>query len=93
MCDRNIGESVHFINDIPEYIDENETEAILLSADFEKAFDSVEHPFIISNLRAFGFGHDFIQRVKTFHKNVESFVVMNNGRLTGYSPQKRHPTR
>ena len=64
--DRNIGESVRLINDILEYTNENDIEAILFSADFEKAFDSVEHSFIISTLRAFGFGPDFIQWVKTF---------------------------
>ena len=91
-CEKNIGESVCLINDILEYTDENDIEAILFSADFEKAFDSIEHSFIISTLRAFGFGPDFIQWVKTFFKNVESWV-MNNGRSTGYSPSKRHPTR
>ena len=81
VCKRNIGESVRLINDILEYTDENDIEAILFSADFEKAFDSIEHSFIISTLRAFGFGPDFIQWVKTFFKNVES-CVMNNGRST-----------
>ena len=77
VCKRNIGESVRLINDILEYTDENDIETILFSADFEKAFDSIEHSFIISSLRAFGFGPDFIQWVKTFFKNVES-CVMNN---------------
>ena len=66
MSDRNTGESVRLINNIPEYTNENNIEAILFSADFEKAFDSVEHSFIISTLRAFGFGLDLIQWVKTF---------------------------
>ena len=92
VCKRNIGESVCLINDILEYTDENDIEAILFSADFEKAFDSIEHSFIISTLKAFGFGPNFIQWVKTFFKNVES-CVMNNGRSTGYSPSKRYPTR
>ena len=92
MCKRDIGESVHLINDIPEYMDENDIEAILFSLDVEKAFDSAEYSLIISTLRAFGFGPDFIQWVKTFFKNVES-CVMNNSRSTGYSPRKRHPTR
>ena len=83
MCKRNIGESVRLINDILEYMDENDIEAVLFSADFEKAFDSIEHSFIISTLRAFGFGPDFIQWVRTFFKNVES-CVMNNGRSTRY---------
>ena len=62
-------------------------EAILFSADFEKAFDSVEHSFIISTLKAFGFGPDFMQWVKTFFKNVES-CVMNNSRSTRYSLER-----
>ena len=92
VCKRNIGESVRLINDILEYTDENDIEAILFSGDFEKAFDLIEHYFILSTLKAFGFGPGFIQWIKTFFKNVES-CVMNNGRTTGYSPSKRYPTR
>ena len=73
-------------------MDENDIEAILFSADFEKAFHSIEHSFIISTLKAFGFGPDFIQWVKTFFKNVES-CVMNKGRSTGYSPFKEVPDK
>ena len=69
-------------------MDVNDIEAILFFADFEKAFDLVEHSFIISTLKAFGFGPDFIHWVKTFFKNVES-CVMNNGRSTGYFPLER----
>ena len=65
---RNIGKSVRLISDILEYMDENDIEAILFSVDFEKAFDSAEHSFIISTVRAFGFGPDFIQWAKTFLK-------------------------
>ena len=90
---RNIGESVRLINNILEYTDENDIEAILFSADFEKAFDPVEHSFIISTLRAFGFGPDFIKWVETFFKNAGS-CVMNNGRINRlFSSRKRYPTR
>ena len=92
VCKRNIGESVRLINDILEYTNENDMEAILFSAGFENAFDSIEHSFIISTLKAFGFGPDFIQWVKTFFKNVES-CVMNNGRSTGYFPFKEVPDK
>ena len=68
VCRRNIGESVRLINDILEYTDKNDIEAILFSVDFEKSFDSVEHSFIIFALRAFGFGPNFIQLIKTFSK-------------------------
>ena len=89
---KNIGESVRLISDILEYTDENDIKAILFSADFEKAFNSVEHSFIISTLRAFGFGSDFIQWVKIFFKNLKS-CVMNNGRSIVISSRKRYPTR
>ena len=41
--DRYIGESIRLISDILEYTDSNEIKAILFSADFEKAFDSIDH--------------------------------------------------
>ena len=47
MCNRNIGESVRVTNDILEYKDKNDIEAILFSADFETAFELVEHSFIL----------------------------------------------
>ena len=39
-----------------EYTDYNNIEAISFSADFEKAFDSVEHTFLFYLQTEFGFG-------------------------------------
>ena len=80
---RYIGESVRLLNHILEHTDNNNIEAILFSADFEKAFDSVDHTFLFATLTEFGFGPDFIQWVKTFLKDGES-CVMNNGHSSGY---------
>ena len=41
-------EANRLVSDILEFTAENEMEAILSSADFEKAFDSIEHPFLRS---------------------------------------------
>ena len=46
LKDRYIGESVRLISDILEYTDDNDIEAILFSADFEKSFDSIDHCFL-----------------------------------------------
>ena len=62
---RYIGEANRLINDML---------AILFSADFEKAFDSIEHTFIFVTLQTFGFGPDFIQWVKTFLYKAERAV-------------------
>ena len=77
-------ESIRLISDILEYTEENNISGILFSANFEKAFDSIEHAFLFSVLKSFGFGPQFIQRVRTFLNNAESCVV-NNGHSTGYS--------
>ena len=85
---RYIGESVHLISDILEYTENKGIEAILFSADFEKAFDSIDHTFLFSVLKSYGFSPDFIQWVKTLFNDAES-CVMNKGHSTGYFPLKR----
>ena len=70
-----IDESVRLINDMIEYANINNIEAILFSADFEKAFDSIDHTFIKAVLKSYGFGPDFIQWLKTFLNNAESCVM------------------
>ena len=88
MKDRYIGESIRIVDDILEYKECNEVPCILFSADFEKAFDSIDHTFILVVLEKFGFGPDFINSVKTLFTGAESCVV-NNGHSTGYSPLER----
>ena len=80
---RYIGESVRLINDVLEFTDHEKIEAILFSANFEKAFDSIEHSFLFSAFTCFGFDDDFIQWVRTLLNNAESCVI-NNGHSKGY---------
>ena len=70
------------------YTDSNDIKALLFSADFEKAFDSIDHCFLFSVLESFGFGSEFLQWVRVLFKNAES-CVMNNGYSTGYFPLER----
>ena len=53
---RYIGESIRPISDILDFTEENSKGGILFSTDFEEAFDSIEHLFILSVLKSFGFG-------------------------------------
>ena len=41
---RDIGPSIRLVSDILDFTEENSIGGILFSADFEKAFDSIEHP-------------------------------------------------
>ena len=70
---RFIGENVRFIDSVIRYAAEKNIRGLLLFIDFEKAFDSLERPFSISDsLRHFGFGPSLI--------NCKSESgVLNNG--------------
>ena len=50
------GESIRLISDTLEYTEENCISGVLFSADFEKVIDSVEHTFLFTVLKSFGFG-------------------------------------
>ena len=58
MKGRYIGECMRLICDLIDKCNEAE---ILISLDFEKAFDSIEWPFICKSLQFFGFGESIIQ--------------------------------
>ena len=80
---RYIGESIRLISDILEYTEDHGIDGILFSADFEKAFDSIEHPFILATLESFGFGPQSLHWIRVILNNGES-CIMNNGHSTGY---------
>ena len=58
---RNIEEPLRYIADLFEFCAENDESFILFAADFQKAFDSVEHNFIFVTLKHFGFSESFIR--------------------------------
>ena len=61
-----------------EYCDRNQKYAIVLSLDFEKAFDKLEHHAIELALRAFGISQNFIDKIKILLDHPITTVI-NNG--------------
>ena len=53
-------------------------EAYIAQIDFEKAFDSIEWPFLFETLKTFGFGANFISWTKLLYNDIYS-CVGNNG--------------
>ena len=51
---------------------------LLLFLDFEKAFDTLEWPFIRKTFEHFGFGPSLLNWLKVFYCNSES-CILNNG--------------
>ena len=58
---RFISEGGRLIDDLLEFCDTFKKEGFLVTIDIEKAFDSVNHNFLIATLEKFGFGKTFIQ--------------------------------
>ena len=85
---RFIGESIRLISDILEYTEVEQMKDYMFAADIEKAFDSVDHNFLVAVLKKFGLGHEFIQWVETLLYDQQSCVT-NNGYSTGYFVLKR----
>ena len=64
-----ISQSGRVISDILEASNTLALEGFLVTVDIEKAFDSVNHCFLLQILRKFVFGIDFVNWIKTILKN------------------------
>ena len=80
---RHIGEGGRLISDIIEIARLKKLEGFLVTMDIEKAFDSLDHNFLISTLENYGFGKNFILWVKILLRDQKSWVI-NGGTTTKY---------
>ena len=85
---RFISESGRLISDVLEITNSLDIEGILMTVDIEKAFDSINHSFLMCVLKKFGFGNDFRKWIQILMKNPESCVI-NGGKTTPYFKLER----
>ena len=71
------------ISDIIEICESNNIEGFLVTMDIEKAFDSLDHNFLIAVLKKFGFGNNFISWIQLLLNNQQSCVI-NGGKTSQY---------
>ena len=69
---RFIGENRRLISDIIEVADLFSIEGYIVTIGIEKAFDSLDHNFLIQVLKKYGFGKTFIRWVETITNKQES---------------------
>ena len=75
---RYIGTNIRQVLDLIEYAEQYKTGGILLFLDFEKAFDSLEWPFMLACLKRFGFGPHFLKWIQILYK-APSVTIKING--------------
>ena len=59
-----------------------------MKVDIEKAFDSINHSFLMCVLKKFGFGNEVRKWIQILIKNPESCVI-NAGKITPYFKLER----
>ena len=85
---RCINEGGRLIPDLLEISKVLNKEDFLVTIDMEKAFDSVNHHFLIAMLVKVGFGTEFIELIKVLLNNQESCVI-NGGKTSRYFKLER----
>ena len=80
---RYIGDNLRLIYDMIHYLNNENLPGLLVSVDFEKAFDSIDWKFMQDVLKRFGFGDNIIQWVSSFYNDIRSSVIVN-GKASQY---------
>ena len=78
---RYIGTNIRRIYDTIDYYDKKKKPGLLMFLDFKKAYDSIEHSFILKVLETVNFGHNMIKWVKLLYTDITS-CVLNNGYIS-----------
>uniref|UniRef100_A0A3B3DY82 Reverse transcriptase domain-containing protein n=1 Tax=Oryzias melastigma TaxID=30732 RepID=A0A3B3DY82_ORYME len=79
LPNRLIHNNIRLVLDLLDYSKLIEDDGIILFLDFFKAFDSLEHQFILMSLQHFGFGKKFIDTISMLYKDITSAVLLPSG--------------
>jgi len=80
---RQITNNNRLIEEIIDMVNRNDDEAYLITLDAAKAFDSIDHDYLIEILQLYNFPKTYITWVKTIYCNLEASVLVN-----GYTTPK-----
>ena len=86
---RYISKSGRLISDVIEMCEILDIPGYLVAMDIEKAFDSLNHGFLLSVLKKFGFAENFIRWINVLLNNQQSCV--KNGSFTHFNLEKGAP--
>lgn len=68
--------NIRLVLDLINYTDICVEKGFIIFLDFYKAFDSVEHPFILEALKHFGFGQKFTNLIIILYNDINSCVFL-----------------
>ena len=85
---RFISEGGRRISDLLEISNTLKLDGLLATIDIQKAFDSVDHAFLISTLERYGFGNRFVRWAKILLKNQESCIIYGGNTMKYFKLEK-----
>ena len=74
----NIHKSINVINHINKLKEKNH---MIISKDAEKAFDKIQHPFMIKTLQKVGIEGTYLNIIKAIYDKPTGNIILNGGKL------------
>ena len=82
----NIHKSIYVIHHINKLKDKNH---MIISTDAEKAFDKIQHPFMIKTLQKMGIEGTYLKIVKAIYDKPTANIILNGEKLKAFSLRSR----
>ena len=86
----NICKSINVIHHINKLKDKNH---IIISIDAEKAFDKIQHPFMIKTIQKMGTEETYLNIVKAIYDKLTANIFLNGEKLKEFPSKIRNKTR
>ena len=77
----NIRKTINVIHHINKRKDKNH---MILSIDAEKAFDKIQHPFLINTLKKVGIEGSYLEIIKPIYERPNANIILNGGKLRAF---------
>ena len=77
----NVCKSINVIHHINKLKDKNH---MIISTDTEKAFDKIQHPFMIKTLQASGINGTFLNIIKAIYDKPTANIILNGETLKAF---------
>ena len=78
---------IHYINN------SKEKNHMIISIDGEKAFDKIQHPFVIKTLSKVGIEGTFLNIIKAIYERPTGNIILNGQKLKSFPIKIRNKTR
>ena len=59
---------------------------MIISIDAEKAFDKIQHPFMIKSLQKLGIEGPYLNKVKVIYDKTTTNTILNGEKLKAFPP-------